>query len=508
MEFNGRNPLCWPAPLRRAVDSIAVMLMQVYMLARGRAASSASPVVRTLAGRDEEAWKLAIREREVGVFRRRIEAMPPHSRPHFLDEDRFEVLQLMRLRGLSVEQAAERYVLHPNTIRGWIRQFRTGRNIGAFFGKAPLNKINDAVRWLVHEIRRLCPEREFGTRSIAMAIVRAGIQLSRSSVQRFLHEKKPAAPVTAKSASAKDAPQAEPHHILRPEKPNRTWHLDLMTIDFFWVRFYVAAVLDGFSRKLLGLRVFRDAPTSMNIWRMVKTCIAEFGEPRFLVTDHGCQFRAWFRRLVEKRGIALVKGRKRSCQFNGKVERFFKTLRIWQRFTLFAWKLDWIQRRLDVFLDWYNGQRPMWIHAGRTPDEVYNSILKPEALQARRCDPQIALCSVRRIHAGSDHHLPQLDIRYARRIKKTAGLCRSLKTDPCARSPTEILQLRLPCVVALFSFKGHLDRCPPCSQAAGPLHSKYIVSPIRIDCVRVDGEMEHGRSVPAANALLETDAVV
>jgi hypothetical protein len=97
MEFNGRNTSFWPAPLRRAVDSIAVMLMQVYMIARGRAAASASPMVRTLAGRDEEAWKLAIREREVGVFRRRIEAMPPHSRPHFLDEDRFEVLQFMRL---------------------------------------------------------------------------------------------------------------------------------------------------------------------------------------------------------------------------------------------------------------------------------------------------------------------------------------------------------------------------------------------------------------------------
>jgi hypothetical protein len=67
MALDGRNILFWPAPLRRAVDSIAVVLMQVYMLARGRAATSASPVVRTLAGRDEEAWRLAIREREIRV---------------------------------------------------------------------------------------------------------------------------------------------------------------------------------------------------------------------------------------------------------------------------------------------------------------------------------------------------------------------------------------------------------------------------------------------------------
>jgi hypothetical protein len=58
----GRDIASWPTSVRQAVDSIAVMLMQVYMLARGRAAASASPVVQTLAGRDEEAWKLAIRE--------------------------------------------------------------------------------------------------------------------------------------------------------------------------------------------------------------------------------------------------------------------------------------------------------------------------------------------------------------------------------------------------------------------------------------------------------------
>ena len=416
----GRDVAAWPASIRQAVDSIAVMLMQVYMIARGRAAASASPVVRTLAGRDEEAWKLAIREREIGVFRRRLEAMPAHKRPHVVPEDRFEVLQLMRLRGLSVDQAAERYVLHENTIRGWIRQFRTGRDVGAFFGKAPFNKIGDAGRWLVHEIRRLCPEREFGTRSIAMAIVRAGIQLSRSSVQRILREKKPAAPTAAKPAAVDNESRVTPHHILRPEKPNRTWHMDLMTIDFFWVRFYVAAVLDGFSRKLLGLRVFRDAPTSMDIWRMTKACLSEFGAPRFLVTDHGCKFRAWFRRLVEKRGIALVKGRKRSCQFNGKVERFFKTLRVWQRLTLFAWKLDWIQRKLDVYRAWFNGKRPVWILRGRTPDEVYAGKDLPEAEHCRVGDPMITNVSVKRNHFGGDHHLPNLEIRWTRRAKRSA----------------------------------------------------------------------------------------
>jgi hypothetical protein len=88
----------------------------------------------------------------------------------------------------------------------------------------------------------------------------------------------------------------------------------------------------------------------------------------------------------------------------------------------------------------YNSQRPMGIHGGRTPEEVYGAIPKPQALPARRCDPPIAMCSVRRVHSGANHHLPLLDIRHVRHVKKTAWVCRSLRTLLCARGPAEMLQ--------------------------------------------------------------------
>jgi hypothetical protein len=147
----------------------------------------------------------------------------------------------MRLRGCSVDKTARRFVLHPNTIREWIKRFQTHPEVQGFFGKAPFQKIGDAVRWLVHEIRSLCPEKEFGSRRIAMAIVRAGIQLSRSSVQRILREQMPQrpGPGVASAATADPLPPAIPHHILRPRTRHRTWHLDLTTFEFFWVRFHV-----------------------------------------------------------------------------------------------------------------------------------------------------------------------------------------------------------------------------------------------------------------------------
>jgi len=43
----------------------------------------------------------------------------------------------------------------------------------------------------------------------------------------------------------------KPHHLLRPERINRVWHIDLPSVQILWLRFSVAAILDGFSRRLL-----------------------------------------------------------------------------------------------------------------------------------------------------------------------------------------------------------------------------------------------------------------
>jgi hypothetical protein len=137
------------------------------------------------------------------------------------------------------------------------------------------------------------PEKDFGTRSIAMQIVRAGKQLSRSSAQRILREQKPAPPSTPAEPPSQPS-TIEPHHILRPKHVNRTWHIDLTTLDFLFIRFYVAAVVDGFSRKLLALKVYKDAPSARNMLALVKNCVKTFGTPRFLITDGGTQFRSKF----------------------------------------------------------------------------------------------------------------------------------------------------------------------------------------------------------------------
>ena len=82
-----------------------------------------------------------------------------------------------------------------------------------------------------------------------------------------------------------------PHHLLTPERTNRVWHLDLLSLQILWLRFSVAAILDGFSRRLPCLRVYRRTPRARDMAALVRRVAKQFGKPRFVITDHGTQFR-------------------------------------------------------------------------------------------------------------------------------------------------------------------------------------------------------------------------
>jgi transposase InsO family protein len=58
---------------------------------------------------------------------------------------------------------------------------------------------------------------------------------------------------------------------------------------------------------------------------------AQFGVPRLAITDRGSQFRAVFADLLRTLGVDVIHGPVERPQFNGKCERFFSTLKLWQR---------------------------------------------------------------------------------------------------------------------------------------------------------------------------------
>lgn len=376
------------------------------MVARTHVFENPSPMLWLLAQRDHAHTDAVLLERELAIHRSQRQRRPAKRRPHFAPQERCEILQLKRLRGWSTKETAQRFVVHPNTIRNWQRAVREKHRAERLVGQPPWNRLHAGVRWLVHEIRRLYPERDFGTRTIARYIMRAGIQISRASVRRILEED---APPRAKNRSSKrvsDSSRAAPDHFFNPPNTHHVWHLDLTTFRMLWRQFQVAAIIDGFSRKIVGLRVFKRAPLTDDLVRLVDDAVRDNTVPRFLVTDHGGQFQKRFRAAMNERGIEHARGRAGTWQFNAKVERLFWSLKRWWRLSLVTLRIDSIQqRRLDAYRAWYNFRRPHTANGTLTPIEISLGRRPNEVTRFTEGGDLQPEIRIERRHVGGDRRL-------------------------------------------------------------------------------------------------------
>ena len=385
------------------VDSVATAIAQSYGIARARALTDPLASIRMKAQRDHLYTESALLERELEIFRSSRLAKPPRERTHFTTEQRAQIMQLAALRQWSTKQTADRFGLHANTIQSWKKALLDKNRTDRLLGSPPWNRLHDGVRRTVHEIRSLCPEMDFGTRSIARQMVRAGIQISRASVRRILEED-----FIEPGRGARLVPTPPSHHadhLLKPDHPHHVWHTDITEIRVLWKRFEIAAVLDGFSRKLLAIRSFARRPNTNDMNLLIKDAVRRSDAyPEFLISDHGSQFQRRFKEACELQGIKHVKGKVRVWQLNGKIERFFRTMKGWMRSTWMIPSTDGMQTRLNQYQIWYNEHRVHAAHESHTPEDrikgvdpnpilyTVNGGIEPEikvTRQSARGDPKL-----------------------------------------------------------------------------------------------------------------------
>jgi transposase InsO family protein len=172
-------------------------------------------------------------------------------------------------------------------------------------------------------------------------------------------------------------------------EPNQLWQSDLFTFLLRrHERLYVAAFLDDHSRYLVSLALAHHQRSALVLEALARG-IAEYGAPREILTDQGRQYTAWrgsteFEAELRRHGIEHVKSRPHHPQTCGKIERFWKTM--WEEFlsrTVFADYED-CQRRVLLFVQHYNFQRPHQALDGLTPADRFFRSATPvrEAIEA------------------------------------------------------------------------------------------------------------------------------
>jgi len=156
--------------------------------------------------------------------------------------------------------------------------------------------------------------------------------------------------------------------------------------------FHVLNVIDHFSRRLMGEKIFPKCPTGSDIVGAFEEICCENGAtPKHLVLDQGVQFychetRDWCQRRSIKPRFGAV-GKHGSIAV---VERLHLSMKseCTQRIIVPVSKKNF-EKELSLWRHWYNSCRPHMTLKGRTLDEVYHNLRAASTLPRIEPRPKV-----------------------------------------------------------------------------------------------------------------------
>lgn len=281
-------PTEWPSHVQQAILHTISLARTALTHARGWTANSLNERVRLqseVARRDAE---LALEREEQRIKDRRILAIPAPNRPRYPPAERMAILELRAARGWSLAETARRFHVEPETIAAWMTRLDEQGEEALVKVPQPVNKYPEFIGYMARRLKTLCPL--MGRRSISQTLARAGLRLSASSVKRMTDTKAPPGPEYQKAKPANgeipvdtqgsETPK-EKGGIVTARHAHHVWHMDLTLVPAmfgFWVpwlpfsqiqRFpfcwWVAVVVDHYTRKVVALQAFAEQPSATEI---------------------------------------------------------------------------------------------------------------------------------------------------------------------------------------------------------------------------------------------------
>ena len=296
------------------------------------------------------------------------------ARPKLTPQQRLLILDTWLRSKLSATEFAPMVGLTASTLYGWKKRFEEDGPAGLVHHKrgkgGGRSRLPEPTRRAILMLKQAHPA--WGQDRIHDVLARTeGYGASPGAIGRVLAE--------AGYVVEDEPTRPHPPKVRRFEraKPNELWQTDLFTFTLKREgrRVHMVAFMDDYSRFVVGFGVHASASGAL-VREVFEAAIANFGAPREVLTDNGAQYHTWrgksaFKKLCERRGIRQIVASPRRPQTLGKVERFWGSL--WRECVeeaLFR-GLDDARRRIALFIDHYNFQRPHQGIGGLVPADRY-----------------------------------------------------------------------------------------------------------------------------------------
>ena len=333
------------------------------------------------ASRDELA-ELITRYRDLQASHRARRRKLDASKPRFSSEQRLLILDSWLRSKLPAGDFAPLVGISLHTLRAWKQRFEELGPAGLDdkpMGPPRGSRLSETTKRAILLMKEQHPD--WGQDRIAMVLLRAqGFQASASAIGRVLEE---AGYVAAPSTSK---PHAQEPKRFERARPNQLWQTDLFTFVLKREnrRVHLVAFLDDHSRFIVGFGLHATASGAL-VRETMLAAVANFGAPEEVLTDNGTQYVTWrgkseFTKVLEQRGIKQIVATPRHPETLGKIERFWGTL--WRECveTAVFRGLDDARRRIGLFIDHYNFQRPHSGAGGLVPADRFFAAA-PQVLQ-------------------------------------------------------------------------------------------------------------------------------
>ncbi len=202
------------------------------------------------------------------------------------------------------------------------------------FYDAPPVKVGDTE--IVARIRAICDEFEaYGYRRVTAGLRHQGLVVNGKKVRRLMREHELQPKRRRRYVATTDS---DHDHPIFPnlaagmvvDGPNQLWVADITYIAIAAGFVYLAAILDAWSRRVVGYAISRSIDARLAL-AALKAAIRNRRPPKGCVhhSDRGSQYAAEaYRKLLADHGLVGSMGRRGNPYDNAKAESFMKTLKI------------------------------------------------------------------------------------------------------------------------------------------------------------------------------------
>lgn len=391
----------WPKRIRSAMLSVVSLAHAAIIHTRGWAANSPIQRVRLSGELNRAKEEIMLQREEIRIKDARMRRIDPRNRPYYPPSERLAILELRAVRGWNNVQTARAFFLEPATISSWFRRIDDPGDRPLVRLPEPVNKFPAFVRYIVRRLKTLCPT--LGKKRIAQILARVGLHLGVTTVARMLKAHTSGTPPVASGETS--AISNPTHQVVTAKYPNHVWHVDLTVVPTaagFWIPWlpfaklqtwpfcwWVATVIDHFSRLAVGIIAFPKQPTARKIRKFMDEIMVKNGRPpKYVISDKGPQF--WcdsFKKWCKQRAIRPRFGAIGKSGSIAVIERFFRSLKNeCTRRILVPYQRQDMMAELVAYVAWYNEHRPHQKLRGATPNEIYHGF--PPANTHPRFEPR------------------------------------------------------------------------------------------------------------------------